>query len=331
MDKRERLEKTLAGEAADRVPVALWRYWPGDDLRAADLARSTLDFQQAYDWDFVKLTPFSAYCVADYGLQTEWQGDPSGDRGCIKHLVRRSLDWTELRTLDPTRGELGKHLAAINIIGDALKADGVPIIATIYSPLTQAAMLAEGDLMIQNMRTHPDRLRTGLNIITESTLRFIDVLGRTEVAGVFYVAAHASYGLMPEDEYRSFAASFDLRILENLPARWWLNVLSLPGSAPMFELAAGYPVRVLHWDAIEGRPDLDRARMLFQGVLCGGLCARQHLLYGTPAMVRDAARDALIRTDSRRFILSAGDAVPVTAPLSNLRAVREAVAIAGIA
>jgi hypothetical protein len=49
MDKRERLEKTIAGEATDRAPVALWRHWPGDDQRAADLARSVVEFQQTYD------------------------------------------------------------------------------------------------------------------------------------------------------------------------------------------------------------------------------------------------------------------------------------------
>ena len=40
MNKRERLEATVAGEPVDRVAVALWRHWPGDDQRAEDLARS---------------------------------------------------------------------------------------------------------------------------------------------------------------------------------------------------------------------------------------------------------------------------------------------------
>ncbi|MBC7814374.1 MAG: uroporphyrinogen decarboxylase, partial [Burkholderiales bacterium] len=74
MNKRERLENTFAGEPTDRVPVALWRHFPGDDQRAADLARSVVEFQQAYDWDFVKVTPASSYCTVDYGLQDEWQG-----------------------------------------------------------------------------------------------------------------------------------------------------------------------------------------------------------------------------------------------------------------
>jgi uroporphyrinogen decarboxylase len=74
MDKRERLDNTLLGRPVDRAPVALWRHFPGDDQRSADFARAVLSFQKTYDWDFVKVTPFSAYCVADYGVQTKWCG-----------------------------------------------------------------------------------------------------------------------------------------------------------------------------------------------------------------------------------------------------------------
>ena len=57
MRKRERLERAIAGEPVDRVPVALWRHFPGDDQRAADLARSAVDFQREFDWDFVRVMP----------------------------------------------------------------------------------------------------------------------------------------------------------------------------------------------------------------------------------------------------------------------------------
>ena len=43
MEKRERLEKTIAGEQTDRVPVALWRHWPGDDQRAADPEKAQIE------------------------------------------------------------------------------------------------------------------------------------------------------------------------------------------------------------------------------------------------------------------------------------------------
>ena len=40
--KRRRVEAAIAGKAVDRLPVALWRHWPGDDQDAAALAAAHL-------------------------------------------------------------------------------------------------------------------------------------------------------------------------------------------------------------------------------------------------------------------------------------------------
>ena len=54
--KTERVRAILAGERADRLPVAFWRHWPGDDQDAARLAEVTVAFDGRYDWDFAKVT-----------------------------------------------------------------------------------------------------------------------------------------------------------------------------------------------------------------------------------------------------------------------------------
>src|SRR5512136_2460829 len=106
MTKRERLLATVQGQPVDRPAVALWRHFPGDDQRPSDLAESTVAFQQQYDWDFVKVTPASSFCIADYGVQDRWAGSLEGTREYTRRAVTRSLDWTDLRVLDPTRGQL---------------------------------------------------------------------------------------------------------------------------------------------------------------------------------------------------------------------------------
>jgi uroporphyrinogen decarboxylase len=301
----------------------LWRHWPGDDQRITDFAWSTLAFQKTFDWDFVKTTPFSAYCVADYGVRTEWRGDVSGDRFPLKHPVSRSLAWTELKTLDPLRGEQGKYLESLRLIGDGLSDLEVPMVATIYSPLSQAAVLSGDELMLSHMRIHTDRLRTALNTITESTLRFIDAVKRTSVVGIVFVMRHASFSFMSEEEYQAISMPYDLKILETLPPKWWLNIVQLQCRNPMFRLVATYPVPVITWDTPVEEPAMQNARAFYQGALCGGLSYAAHLHQGTPAMIRDVAREVFEHMGTRRFILSTGDAVPVSTPLSNLRAVRE--------
>jgi uroporphyrinogen decarboxylase len=323
MHKRERLEAVLGGGRPDRVPVTLWRHWPGDDQRSADFARYTVGFQRAYDWDIVKVTPFSAYCVADYDTTTAWQGDLSGDRHITRRPIKTSINWTELRPLDPMRGELSKHLEGLRLIFDAMGDNDTPVITTIYSPLTQALMLGGADQTCYHLRTMPDRLHSGLNTLTESTLRLLDALRRLPLAGIFYVMDAADYTALSHAEYAVFGQPYDQKVLQDMTNKWWLNVASVGSDAPMFPMAMATGFPIIHWNT--RTPSLVDARSLSEAVFCGGLDHQAHLHIEAPTAARDAIRTAFVDTDRRRFILSTDAATFVSTPRSNLRAVREAV------
>lgn len=324
LTKRERLEKAIQGEEVDRVPVALWRHWPGDDQRAADLAEATVVFQRQWDFDFCKVTPASSFCIADYGVQDRWVGHLEGTREYVRRAVERSLDWTELRVLEPGRGALGRQLEVLRLLKDAFGVE-VPFIQTIFSPLAQAKNIAGPDLLIDHMRTAPDRLKTGLNTITESTLRFIDAVRKSGVSGIFYAIQHASYVVMSEEEYKEFGRPYDLRILEALPETWWLNMIHLHGKAPMFDLVADYPVQALNWHDREAGPTLAEGKLKFKGAVSGGIGRWDAMHNGTPVEVRAQARQAIEQTNGRRFILSTGCVIMTTTPTSNIRAAREVI------
>ncbi len=326
MHKRERLERAIAGDKVDRVPVSLWRHWPGDDQRYADLARSTIDFQHDYNWDFVRVMPSSNFQVMDYGAQDEWLGNQQGIREINRHIIRRSLDWTKIRALSPDRGILSQQLECMRMICKAMLSDGVPIVHTIYSPFAQAVRLGGKQQAFKHMRTDASRLRSGLNLLTESTLRFIEALWQIpNVAGIFYVTEFASHELMSEAEYESFVMPHNLKILESLPERWWLNIVQVQGLSPMLNLFGRLPVQVINCNTREGQPDLSSAKRAFPGAVSGGLEDWQDLHQGTPALLGSVIRDALSQSESRRFILSGCGAGYVTTPISNIRAVRSLV------
>jgi uroporphyrinogen decarboxylase len=324
--RRDRLEKTIAGETTDRVPVALWRHWPGDDQRPADLVRATLDFQKQWDFDFIKFSPSSSFCITDYGVQDQWVGNIEGTRDYTRRVVLRSLDWTELSTLDPQKGGLGRQLEAVNLLA-AEVGDETPFIQTIFSPLAQAKNIVGADQLIRHMRTAPERVKTGLNTITENTLRFIDAMRKSGVAGIFYAIQHATYAKMSQAEYEEFGRPYDLQILNALPSHWWLNMLHLHGPLPMFDLVADYPVQAINWHDQETEPDLAVGKSKFKGAVCGGLGRWDAVHHGTPTAVRQQARQAFALTNNRRFILSTGCVMITTTPQSNIRAVRDIVEI----
>jgi len=325
MQKRERLEKTIAGEVTDRIPVSLWQHWAGDDQRSADLARSHVDFMTEYDWDFLTVVPSRHYMVVDYGLQDAWQGAISGQRDIIRMPVQRSLHWTDLRPIDPNRGQFGKQIQCLQLIRNALP-DNTPIIQVVHSPLTQAMYLGGADLLFRSLRTHSDRLVTGLNTLTETTLRYLEALHRnTRIDGILYVAHMVSYTDISEAEYQEFGLPYDSKVLESLSSDWWLNVVQLNGKAPMLHLFEQQPVQVLNWSSVEGRPSLDRVRLDFKGAFCGGLGEDSHVHLGTPTTIRDAAREAINIMGRRKLILGSGGIIPMTSPRSNLRAARDVV------
>ena len=325
MNKRQRLENCIAGSATDRLPAALWRHFPGDDQRPYDFASAVVDFQRQYDWDFIKATPASSYAVVDYGFQDRWVGNLEGTRETTKYNIERSLDWTDLRPQDPSRGALAQHIESLRLITEAFAndEDPPPVLPTIFSPLTLASKMAGQDTLINHLRTAPERLHSGLRNLTEGTLRILDAMSALPLGGIFYAIQHASHDILSRSEYEEFGARYDRQILESLRPPFWFNLLHLHGSSPMFADCASFPVQAINWHDQETSPDLAYGKSLFSGAVSGGLGRMEHTHDGSPASVREAARSAILATGGRRFILSTGCVAMITSPASNLRAVAE--------
>lgn len=321
MSKRQRLEATFAGEAVDRPAVALWRHWPVDDGHGPELARATLAFQRDYDFDFIKVTPNSNYCVEGYGAEALWQGSAEGSYGWGARVIQTPDDWTRLRPLDPNAGLLAEVLEANRQIGETLGAE-TPFIQTIFNPLAQAKNLA-GDRFLSDLRQHPDAVKAGLAVLTESILRFVEALKTTGAAGIFLAVQHASYDVLTEEEYRRFGKPLDLQILAT--EGMWFNLVHLHGNNVMFDAVADYPAQVINWHDQETPPALTAALSRTKMALCGGLRQWETMAYGTPETVRAEALQAIAATSGRRFILGTGCVTPIITPTCNIVATRRVV------
>ncbi len=323
MIHRERMENCLAGGTLDRPPVALWRHFPVDDQRADRLAAAAAQFQHTFDFDFVKVTPASSFCVRDWGAQDEWRGASEGTRDYVNRVIQRPEDWAELTVLDPTAGALGAQLECLRLLVKEL-GPAVPVVQTIFSPLTQAKNLSGEAALRVHLRTDPEAVRAGLDVIRESTLRFVEAAIDTGIDGLFYAVQHAQYQVLSVPEYRSFGVPDDLEIL-HAASDLWLNVLHLHGEAIMFSVFRDYPVQIINWHDQETPPSLAEAQQQFDGVVCGGIERLQTMVLGTPEDVEREARAAFDSTEGRRFVLGTGCVTPITAPYGNIMAARRSV------
>ncbi len=321
--KRERLEAAIAGERADRCPVALWRHFPVDDQDPLTLAEAHLEFQAVYDFDLIKITPASSFSVKDWGVEDAWKGDPEGTRAYTRYVVNEAGDWARLRPRRADRGSLANQVRCLGILQDRIGLD-VPYLQTIFSPLTQAKHLAGEARLMEHLRREPAAVEAGLETITRSTLAFLEAARACGIAGVFYAAQQATYRLMDRAGYARFGEPYDRRLLE-AASGLWLNMLHLHGEAVMFDVAVTYPVQVINWHDRETSPTLGEARRMTKKALCGGLRRWETMVLGTPEAVRSEAAEAMRATAGRGFVLGTGCVVPVVAPRANLRAARASV------
>lgn len=319
----ERLKRCLAGEPVDRVPVALWRHFPVEDQSPATLARAVVDFQETYDFDFVKITPSSSFSIKDWGSRDQWTGNPEGSYEYVQFPVHHFEDWKKIHPLSSNTGSLGDQIECIKLIKQNLP-KGTPIIQTIFNPLSQAKNLVGKNNLPIHIRQSPEEVLKTLKVITETTIEFIHSAKKLGIDGIFFAIQHAQASILSPAEYDEFGIPFDLQILQQV-SDLWLNVAHLHGNDVYFGKISQYPVDVINWHDLETPPDLATAKLLFPGAVCGGLRQWDTLVNGNPSQVTAEARDAISKAESTRFILGTGCVLPVTAPHSNIMAARQAV------
>lgn len=325
MNHRTRIEATISKAEVDRPAISLWRHFPVDDQDSTRLARSVIELQRTYDFDLVKITPASSFCIKDWGARDEWQGAAEGTREYTQRVIQRPSDWEKLVPLDPRKGYLSEQLDCMRMIVQELGSD-VPVIQTIFNPLSQAKNLVGNDNLAVHMRKYPEQLAIGLKTIAESIQRFLEASQTTGIDGIFYAVQHAQYGLYSEEEYEQFGTEFDQQALEPI-GRYPINMLHLHGKEVMFDRFLDYPFQIINWHDREAPPSLAEASEKYPGALCGGLRRHETMVLGTPQEVKEEAQDAIQQTGGRGLILGTGCVMPTIVPWGNIHAARNSVEV----
>jgi uroporphyrinogen decarboxylase len=304
MNKVDRVRAALAGAAVDRPPYSFWTHLPGIDLDPSRLADATAAFATRYDIDFVKSMPNGLYVVEDWGATTDYSDI---NRGGVARVVRPAVasadDWTRLASVDVTQGAFGRELAHLARL-TRLLGDGVPVLATVFSPLTIAAKLSN-QLHRTHLAAHGAELAAGLDTIAAVTCAFTRAAIAAGCVGVFFAVQEAVRDGIGEDAYRRYGEPYDRRVLAAArDAGSWLDVVHMHGDNVLFDLLKDYPVHALNWHIGETPPTIAdyRAAGGTRPIL-GGM-QRGHITRGDRTAVR-ADIDRAVRESSARGLLLA--------------------------
>ena len=327
MGGRERVEAALALGLGDRPPVGAWGHTYREEWSPDDLAAITVERARRFGWDFVKFQPRASCFAEAFGSVYE----PSGHK--LKGPVMENAavpdveSWRNLGLVNPKA--LNDQVTSIGIVAREL-GPGVPVIQTVFSPITVAGYLVgkSKSRALRELRRSPELMRPALERIADSLVEYSRRSVEAGAAGVFYaISGYASKDAVPEAVYLELVLPFDLSVLERLPSEAWFNVVHLCGSHLHFGLSRDLPVPAVSWSVHnQGNPSLAEGRQISGKAVMGGLGQRSTLLYGSPTTVEAEARRAVGETGGRGLILAPGCSVPPRARDANLAAMVSAIA-----
>jgi len=265
----------------------------------------------------VKFMPSGTYGVEDWGAKSVYEPSFNGARKVAVPGVQQAGDWPRLPRLDPRRGMLGAQNEALARAAQEL-GGAVPILQTVFSPLTTARKLGGGPLL-EHLRGEPEALEAGLRIITDTTIAFALAALEAGAHGLFFATQLATTDMLTVREYERFGRRFDLEVFAAIKGKSRLNMLHLHGENVMFELLAAYPVEMINWHDRRTAPSLRDALGKFKGALVGGVEERGLLVSGPEAALRAQVRDAIGQTGGRRLVVGPGCGAALAVPGDNIR------------
>ncbi len=320
MTKRERVMAALMRQPVDRAPVSFWRHVPEVDHTARGLADAMLEWQRRWDLDFVKVMSSGVYCVEDWGCRVAYTGSPNGAKQCTEHAVKAATDWGRIRPLDPGAGALGRELEALRLIV-AGKEDDVPVLHTVFSPLTVARKLA-GDRLTEDLRKSPKAVLPALEAITETLIRYGAAVIEAGADGVFFATQTGSPDVMSRDDKAEFGLLYARRVLDSLMGKSAFTLLHIHGKAIYFDdLVRSLPVHAVNWHDRLTPPTLGEAQRRFAGAVVGGLNEGGTLESGPIEAVVAEVEDAIRQTGGRGVMVAPGCVLPLDVPDERLEAV----------
>ncbi len=315
LSRFDKIESAMKGITMDEVPIALWRHFPRDDLKAESLCRRHVDFQERFNFDLVKYSPSGGYPTVAFGAEIEFHENFIGAPRLKKPRVTSLEDWQTLERLDVNSGMLGEMVRSVELLAAEFENE-VPFVETVFSPLTIAAKIS-GERLIRDLRAYPELLEEALKTIRHTMVEFSKTVVDAGADGIFFATQFASLDVITEEEYERFGMKYDLPVLEAVKNSFF-NVLHIHGNNIMFDtLVQNYPVHGVNWHDRRTRPSIGEAMEKANLVLLAGLNERETLVNGSEDEVESEVRDAILQSKRKRLVIGPGCIVPMPTPEAN--------------
>ncbi|MFA5520676.1 MAG: uroporphyrinogen decarboxylase family protein [Castellaniella sp.] len=255
MTAHKRFEAVVRGESVDRVPVTTWVHFLSDHLTGEETAWLHERFQEAYDWDIIKVMGDYRYPVPEgmYALndpKTLLEMRPlSMDEPCFR---------LQLDCLKRLQDSIGKH---------------APLIDTGFDPY-QSIVRNIGRNQQDALWKYKKETLQALEVVCETICNYVQELKKLGVEGYFYSMNSCIPDGFPrgvsDEVYETFLRPFDLRVLR--ASEGLVRVLHVHGTGLRRDRLKDYPFEVINLsDRAEHNPSLRELRSWTDKCIMGGL------------------------------------------------------------
>jgi uroporphyrinogen decarboxylase len=326
MTPRERVWAALRGDPIDRPPISFWGHVYHRESSARDLVEHTLERQERYRWDWVKLNPRKHYHVEPWGVRYRYPGRPDEKPTLEAWPIHSGEDWGRIDPRPHTQGALGEQLDAVRMLRQRLPKD-VPMIETVFTPLAiLGEMVREPIELKRHLSSHPDAVRTALEAVTATFEPFVAAVLEAGADGIYLATVDwASRDLMTAEEYDTWARPYDLRLL-NAAAAAPFNVLHVCRRNTLLPEMANYPVAAVSWDSsAPGNLSLRQAKDQLTAALMGGIAHEGALQRDDGEALLAELHRGFDETGGRRWLVAPSCSIPPTTRPEQLERLRAAV------
>jgi uroporphyrinogen decarboxylase len=299
MNKIERVEQVLKGEAVDHPPVSLWYHFGLQHADGEQFARITLQYFRHYDLDFLKVMSDYFY-PAPVGLDA----------------VRSRQDLERFTRFDVERSEWREQFKALSVITREIKGRA-HFLDTVFDPWQSLRRTLAGEGMEQLAVEEPQALHDALERVADNLIAYCQ---KSLSIGIFLSVA-AAPETVSRELFLAFVKPYAMKVLRAVEGLAPMNTAHIHGEELYMDDCLDFPVTVLSWwDRGPKGPSLESVRARFGGCLMGGI-DQTLLTRRSPAFIKAHVREGVRLGGDRRFFLANGCSIDTWVNPAVVRAV----------
>lgn len=191
--------------------------------------------QEQLDLDcIITLTDLSVE-ASDFGQKIIYPENEAAYPDFNNQLLKSLDDYHLINEIDPTSGaRMSEHIKLCELLV-AKKGNEVPIIAFVFGPLGILSMLRGQSDLYLDLYDDPDKVHEALEKITNTLIRYCDLLIKAGVHAIMIDTLFASQSIMSKEMWLEFEGPYVRRISERIHAQGRMVMIHNCGNGIYFD------------------------------------------------------------------------------------------------